>query len=229
MLDSPFLGVGIYSIPEAARLSKVSTWRIRRWLRGYEFRKRSGIGHSDPVWRHGLPECEGRDAVSFQDLIEARFVDAFLKAGVSWKHLRRVAEIAREKWKLTHPFCSGRFLTDGRILFVEAADRRDPKTVIEVVTDQLAFQRVVEPCRVGIEFVDDMASRWWPLGQRRQVVVDPQRSFGQPIVPREGVRTRVLYAAHRANGSIELVVKWFEVSPGAVNDAIEFERGLASA
>jgi hypothetical protein len=35
-----YLNNGIYTVPEAARLTGVSTGRIRRWLRGYRYTSR---------------------------------------------------------------------------------------------------------------------------------------------------------------------------------------------
>src|SRR6266404_3828839 len=45
-----FIGVGLYTVPEASRLSRVSTGRIRRWLRGYSFTTPSGRHLSPPVF-----------------------------------------------------------------------------------------------------------------------------------------------------------------------------------
>ena len=43
------LGIGIYSVPEASRLSGVASQRIRRWLRGYHYDVRGAARESAPV------------------------------------------------------------------------------------------------------------------------------------------------------------------------------------
>jgi uncharacterized protein (DUF433 family) len=60
------------------------------------------------------------------------------------------------------------------------------------------------------------------------VVLDPRRSFGQPIVNDEGVSTRVLAGAVQAEQSIERVAEWFEVKPASVRAAVDFENQLAA-
>src|SRR4051812_8983584 len=84
-----YLGTGVYSVPEASRLCKVSAGRIRRWLRGYEFESQSGRKRSPPVWMGSLEPIDGVLALSFLDLMEVRIVDAFLRTGVTWKVMRK--------------------------------------------------------------------------------------------------------------------------------------------
>ena len=84
------VGVGIYSIAEAGRLTSVASARIRRWVRGYTLDSRGGQHHSPAVWQRQLPIIDGNLAVSFSDLIEVRFVDLFLRRGVSWPDRKSV-------------------------------------------------------------------------------------------------------------------------------------------
>jgi uncharacterized protein (DUF433 family) len=70
--------------------------------------------------------------------------------------------------------------------------------------------------------------RWWPLGVNRHVVVDPKKNFGQPTISQEGIATQVLAASVRANGSVEEVARWYEISAESVRDAVEYEQTLAA-
>ena len=54
-----FIGLGLYTVPEASRLSRVSVGRIRRWLRGYTFTTRTGPHKSPPVVTSELPPLDG--------------------------------------------------------------------------------------------------------------------------------------------------------------------------
>jgi len=47
------LGLGVYSVPEAARLTGVSSRRIRRWLQGYSYSSGGAARASRPLWRGG--------------------------------------------------------------------------------------------------------------------------------------------------------------------------------
>jgi len=67
---------------------------------------------------------------------------------------------------------------------------------------------------------------WRPRSNR--VILDPQRSFGEPIVADEGIPTDILASAYVAEGSVDAVARWYEVDPAAVEDAVEFEFSLAA-
>jgi uncharacterized protein (DUF433 family) len=80
----------------------------------------------------------------------------------------------------------------------------------------------------GVEFsADEMPARWWPMGQQGTVVIDPTRSFGQPIVSDGGVPTTVLADAVEAEGSIAKVALLFRLPQYSVRAALRFEKRLA--
>ena len=231
MKVSPYIGAGIYTVPEAARLSRVSAARIRRWLKGYDFKATRERHHADPVWSGQLDALEGRIAVGFCDLIEIRFVAAFIERGVSWKTMRRAHAAAQQRLGTMHPFCTNRFVTDGREILLEQGETDDDRVLIDLTNNQQEFDRIVHPFLQELEFADDLTLvRWWPMGRQRNVVLDPVRNFGQPSTSTAGVPTRVLARTVKANGgSLETVARWYEVSADEVRDALEFEATLAKA
>ena len=221
------LSIGIYTIPEAARLTGVSAARIRRWLKGYDFKSVGKCRHSAPVWTGQLPPIDQKLAVGFRDLMEVRFVAAFINAGVSWRTMRLAHEAAKRKLSTDHPFCTHRFATDGRAILMEQARVSGDPCLIDVVNDQCEFQSLVEQFLKELEF-DDGVVRWWPLGKDRKVVVDPVRNMGKPIVANSGVSTTVIARSVIGNQSERTVAAWYEVTLDEVRDAVEFERRLAA-
>ncbi|MBI4582213.1 MAG: hypothetical protein HY718_21130 [Planctomycetes bacterium] len=220
-----YTGTGIYTVGEAAKLSGVSTGRIRRWLRGYQFSSPGGVHQSPPVWQPQLPEIDGKLALGFLDLMEVRFVDAFLGLGVSWHTLRLAAAKARALFDSTHPFSTRRFKTDGRYVFAEVQNEAGEPALLELVRSQQYFYRIVAPCLRGVDFDAEEPTRWWPMGRSRWIVIDPRRSFGQPIVAKSGVPTAVLARAAGAN-SIAEVSRWYQTDIKAVQMAIEYQKQL---
>src|SRR5213592_3892996 len=91
-MNSTYFNTGIYTVRDAACLTRISTGRIRRWLRGYRYRSRKKAYASPPLWHGQWEPIDHSLALGFLDLIEIRFVDAFLKAGVSWAMLRKARE-----------------------------------------------------------------------------------------------------------------------------------------
>jgi uncharacterized protein (DUF433 family) len=229
--DNRLIGRGIYSVSEAARLARVPAARIRRWIRGYSFPTLAGRHRSEPIVVPDIEPIASTIALSFLDLQEVVFVDAFLKAGVSWKTMRSAHHAAEQKLG-QHPFSTGRFATDGRWILLDLTGdvaAVDP-AFQEVLTNQLAFRRLILPYLVKLDFgKDGQAIRWWPVGKKRRIVVDPERSFGQPIVSREGVPTVVLARAFQAERSTPIVARWYGVSRQSVTDAVKFEASLKAA
>jgi len=228
-MDSTYFNTGIYPVRDAARLTGVSVGRIRRWLRGYRYHWHEKAYASPPVWRGQWQPIDHSVAVGFLDLIEIRFVDAFLKAGVSWSMLREARERAEEMFKVPHPFCTNRFVTDGREIFVELHRETGEPSLVEIVNRQTVFAQIIRPFLKELEFANGTGLvRWWPLGDQRLVVLDPTRNFGRPIVARHGVPTEVLASAARLTGSVAEVSRWYEVPEEEINDAVEFEQRLAA-
>ena len=228
-MNPSFFNTGIYAVGDAARLTNVSTGRIRRWLRGYRYRSRKKAYSSPPLWQGQWEPIDGSLALGFLDLIEIRFVDAFLKAGVSWSTLRTARARAQQIFNASHPFCTHGFMTDGREVFVELHRQTGEPSLVEIVKRQQVFAQIIKPFLKGLEFAAGSGLvRWWPLGDKRQVVLDPTRNFGRPILARHGIPTEVLAKAAAASGSVAEVVRWFEVPEAEIQDAIDFEQQLAA-
>jgi uncharacterized protein (DUF433 family) len=180
------------------------------------------------VWRSEYPTIDEQTALSFLDLMELRFVDAFLKAGVRWPPLRTAHERASTLVNASHPFCTNKFKTEGRHVFVDLLELRNVSGLVDVGKNQLYFEEILRPILKDLDFSHGEIRRWWPLGANRQVVLDPKRSFGRPIVDREGIPTAVLNRAAQSNESLEDVCKWYDVSRESLDDAIAFERRRAA-
>ena len=222
--DPGMIGVGLYTVPEAARLAGVPSRRIRRWVHGYRYRARDGAETaSEPLWCADAPAADTTVGLSFLDMMEVRMVNAFRGHGVSWAVIRDAARHACELFRDNHPFTMRRFQTDGNRIFGEAAegvlDMNRRQWVSKPVVQQSLFE--------GIEFDDGQAARWYPA-RNRKVVVDPARSFGRPVLADYGVPTEVLFAAFEVEGSVDKVSRWYDVPKPAVRAAIGFERKAAA-
>ena len=222
------LNTGIYGIAEAARLTKVSPGRIRRWIRGLDFRKDLERRPSDAIWIGALSPMDGKVELGFLDLMEIRFVDAFLRAGVSWRTMKKAHQMGREEIGSEHPFCTNRFVTDGRRILLRSAGEDGDEVLRDLVSSQVEFQRIVSPFVTQLDFTEDSLTRWWPMGRKRNVVVDPARNLGQPTAAQSGVATEILARGVRANESVEKVAAWYEAEPDEVRDAVEFEASLVA-
>lgn len=226
--EPDLLNTGLYTVPEAARLTRISPGKIRRWIRGYNFRSGQSVHHSNAVWETDIKPLDNKSALSFRDLLELRFVDAFIQAGVSWVTMRRAHAKAQVELQTTHPFCSKRIATDGKRILLQQAEADSDQALVDLVTEQREFTRIVQDFLKELEFSGDDII-WWPLGKQRNIVVDPKRNFGQPTLVKSGVPATTLAQSVKANSSVELVARWYEVQQVEVRDAVEFEASLAKA
>lgn len=226
---SPLIGSGVYSLREAALLSSVPITTLRRWLVGYSYRSDAGVSHQPPgITRERSTADDDVITVTFHDLLEIRFVQEFRKIGVSWKTIKLATEKARQRYGTTHPFTTERFASDGRSIFEELREEgiRESK-IVDFVKDQYCFRSVILPSfRAQIEFAAHGAERWWPLGRKKKIVLDPARQLGRPIIADASIPTAVLSRAVVAMGSEQLVARWYEVPRTSVRQAVLYERQL---
>jgi uncharacterized protein (DUF433 family) len=231
-MPQPFslIGRGVYSLSEAERLTRIPAKRVRRWAQGYSYWYRGRLRHTPPVIANQVDPIDGSPVLTFGDLIEIRFLDAFRQYGVSWKAIKVAAARAQDLLGRRYPFSSKRFKTDGYTILAELVPRSGDRMLLDLVRDQYAFDQIVSPyLYAGIEFDGlDEPTRWWPLGFGRQVVIDPARMFGAPIVAEEGIPTHMLANAMRIEESAEAVRAWYRVSDVALADAVEFEDSFAA-
>lgn len=223
------VGVGSYTAPEAARLLRTSALNVNRWLRGYTFRRAGKERQMPPLWEPQHAEVQEHLEIGFRDLIELRFVKAFVDAGVGLLAIRNCLEYARECVQDERPFSTRRFQTDGRTIFLESIDRASTIELLDLKKRQYVFKQVIERTFKDLDIEDDAVARWRPFNGKRSIIIDPSRSFGQPIASDFGVPTVALAEAVEAEGSIEDVARLYEVPLAVVRDAVSFETDLKSA
>lgn len=221
-------GVGLYTLRDAARLVGASSAEVRRWMFGYEFRKQGDKvpRFSPPLWETQLAEV-GHHLIGFLDLIELRFVKAFVKHGVDLRIVRRCAETARELFGARYPFTMERFRTDGRTVYYDAFAAEGKAELLDLHRRQWGFDSVIRPSLYqGIEFREDgTAKRWFPA-RTNEIVVDPDLAFGKPALTEYGIPTETIAVNVATEGNRARVAKLFEIPVQVVNAAVRFEQRL---
>lgn len=221
------VGIGLYTPTEAERLTGVSAGKISRWLRGHEANGKV----YEPLW---LPQVKTTSdeklCLGFHDLMEVRVASAFIAFGISPQRVRSAIAVAREIYGLDHPLSTDRFRTDGKDIFIRVIEddggASSSEKLLDTLRRQYAFAEVLQPSLKGVEFDSGgKPALWWPNGRKAQIVIDPDRAFGQPIDAVSGVPTTSLANAARVEG-VERTARLFEVPRSSVRRALEFEAGL---
>ena len=227
--EAPPLGIGYYTVPEAARLIRMPARNIRRWLGGYGFVSGGKPGRMPPLWTPELPANDDHLELGFRDLIELRFVNAFALEGVDLRIIRSCLERAREEVQDPRPFSTQRFRTDGRTIFLDTLKATGENEVLDLKRGQFVIKAVIERTFKDLDLDNEVVTRWRPFHGKDSIVIDPQRSFGQPIAAEFGVPTVTLAEAVKSEGSVERVARQYEVSASVVRDAVRFEEYLLAA
>ncbi|MER2251677.1 hypothetical protein ABS772_17310 [Methylorubrum podarium] len=221
--ENNLIGIGLYTPAEAGRLLRISPAKISRWLRGHEVAGR----RYESLWTPQVDLGDEGFALGFRDLQEVRVADAFIKRGLSPQRVRQAIEMARAIVQDERPLSTARFRTDGRSVFLQVAEEDGEAKLIDLFRKQFAFKEILERSLVHLDYDEaGIPSRWWPLGRSRSVVIDPARSFGQPIEAETSVPVEALVNAVTAEGSPEAAALAWDVPVRAVKRALAFRREM---
>src|SRR5262249_7176964 len=181
---SIILGHGVYSIPEAAKLTHLRPRRVREWFAGRG-------GAREGVFRSDYQPVHGDRAISFLDLVELFVAGQLRDHGVSLQALRKVYKALEGDLRTRHPFCRREILTDGKKVFVLGLDARGADEMVEVLSRQKVFVEILLPFlkRIDYDSVTHLAKKWFVTDQ---VVLDPNICLGKPIVEQVGIATAIL-------------------------------------
>lgn len=223
---------GLYTVADVARLTGVNTTRVRRWVAGYTYSSSGKIKSQPPVWDPEIPTIDGVLTLSFNDLLEVRWVDKFRKAGVLLPNIRRAVTELRELYGVSYPFSTERVFADGMAIMIEVEDEAGIKFFYEVSGSRnYGFWDVlVQNLKVGYVFRDGIAAKWRPNEDEfDRIVIDPAVAFGRPVVEGTRLDTGVLADAYTAEESYEIVGDWYGIDPDAVKQAVSFHEQLKAA
>ncbi|WP_237479094.1 hypothetical protein [Lichenibacterium dinghuense] len=213
------IGIGLYTAAEAGLLVQVPPAKIIRWLRGYEAHRR----HYEPLWHPQVPQDGEGATLGFGDLMEVRVAASFIAEGLPPHRVRQAIRLARDAAGEDRPLSTHAFRTDGHSLFVEVVEEDGEPALIDLFRQQYTFRDVVERSLKHVDYDDaGRPSAWWPLGPSRSVLLDPARSFGQPIEAETSVPVAALVGAVRGEGSAEAAAEAWGVPARAVRRALFF-------
>ena len=127
--------------------------------------------------------------------------------------------------KTAYPFATSSILTDGKgVLFTGEIGN-----IIQAdETLQITIKEVLAPFCKKIEFDRNaLAKSFFPLGRDHDVLVDPHRQFGQPIVRGTNILTETIFNLHRGGESVDFIARIYDLTYRQVQDAITFQRNVA--
>jgi uncharacterized protein (DUF433 family) len=199
-----------YTVAEAARYLSMPSPTLRSWFAGIE-------GHFKAVIRW---EVASDHRLSFSNALRT-------KHGISMPNVRKAIRFVEEKENINRLLLhTGLRAGLGRLFLKKYAELIElapsSQHVIERALEQYLEAVVQDPVGVPVRLYP-----WIPdpsVGPKRSVVIDPEVSFGRPVISIRGITTIVLADQFDAGASIEELADDYGLSPEAIEDALAFER-----
>lgn len=162
----------------------------------------------------------------FHTLIELFTIAQLRRRGVSLATVRAARAELVEHFSTPHPFALSGLMTSGRSLLKAL----DEDCLLELGKNgQVAFSKVLEPFCASLDFdqASSLASRYFPMGRDKPVVVDPRHGFGRPVIEGTNIATETLMSLLRGGEAVEDIAESYEIAPEAVLAAKAFEQQAA--
>ena len=217
---SELLGLGIYTLQEASLYGSLSSNKLSRWV--------FGTRAYDPVIESPLAK---KRLISFYDLIQSMAIDRARKHNIPLPKIRQAINTAQKYYNVKFPLAyDHKLIWFDRELHIEFPNK--PITQVSGrLRGQTAIKKIIEPFMEDLHFnkegLVEMFVPFKNLG--RQIVLDPTRQFGQPLVGKTGYRADVLDRAFAAEQSEELVADSFGIEIEDVKAAAAYMRHIREA
>jgi uncharacterized protein (DUF433 family) len=221
LLERPVYGMG-----QVDRLLGLTPGTARRWIDGYK----RGAKAYPPVVR---PEATGDEIVTWGEFVETRLLSEYRDAGVPLVKMRPAIDRLREQFDAQYPLAYARPYVAGRELVLQVQDAVKLERELQLVVirnDQIVLTEPAESFYRSARFraSDDVVELLHPITEILEVVIDPLRQFGEPVV--RSVPTEVISEQVRAGEPIDAIAQVYELPRSSVEAAVRYEliRSLAA-
>lgn len=215
----------VYGLAQVDRLLGLPSGTSRRWIDGYD---RGGKSYP-PVVRE---QRTGADIVTWGEFVETRLLAEYRDEGVPLLRMRPAVDALRQEFQTPYPLASARTWLDVRgqelVRKVQEQVGLERKLALVVVR---TGQRLLEWAPPADDFrrsvvwttdaPDAQPRTLRPVADIADVVIDPLRGFGEPVV--RNVRTEVIAELVRAGDSPEMIAELYELDRSTVDAAIRYE------
>ena len=217
--NKPMLGYGIYTVPDLARILNLKYYKVQRLLNEYwdnRIAKNLGERYS---WTDGKSK-----AVSFHTLVEFYTFFQLREAKILTREILKAHEILSKKYDTPFPFATSELLKSIRTAGKKILFQKNKDEIVNLdFTGQFNIHFLVNFMKkLDFQKEDDMAARLWPLGKKRNIVVDPKYQFGHPTIEGTRILPRIIYGMSLADEPIPFIAKTYRISVAAVKDAIYY-------
>jgi uncharacterized protein (DUF433 family) len=218
----PALGEGVYLVKDVSKILHLDYEKVYRWIVGY--------------WNGNLSENinytfggANNRAINFYSLIEFYTFFKLREKGVSSTQIRKLHSELAEIFQTPYPFATA------QDFFVESRKTKKTKKKFVYYTYLNSLIKLDKKYQFSFDFMEkflekiefdenNLAVRFFPLHNSRNVVVDPKHQFGQPVVSGTNIKTQTLFSLYQGGETLEDISLLYKISIDKVEDAINFQN-----
>lgn len=216
------LGNGIYTMQEIAQIFRLPYQKIHLWITKYWDGELGEAYEKNYSWK-----VNNTKAVGFHTLVEFYVMIQLSEAGVKTRQVLNAHKELSKSFKTSFPFAKKEVIenisTDGNKIYLKlngSTITLDGSKQLNLDFIKLFFKK--------LDFDEEMlASRFWPLGKKVNIVCDPHRKFGLPIINGTNIQAEAIYRMYLANEPIDFIATIYETSEQNIKDAITFLKNVA--
>lgn len=222
--------ISSYTIPETSHYLRIPISTLKSWVLGRYYKTNTGKKFFKPIMK--IADIQLR-LLSFLNLIEVHILDAIRREhNIPLYKVRIALNYLNKEFPSKHPLANQNFETNGMDLFIEKYGE-----LINISSDgQLAIKELLkahlrrvkrDPAGIPIKL--------YPFTRKREahepmdVVIDPDISFGRPVLVGTGIATAIVAERYKAGESINDLAKDYECKGSAIEEAIRCEMHLEAA
>lgn len=215
--NKPKIGLGIYTTAEIAKILRLPYRKVYTWMNIYWDGKLGKEYDSNYSW-----QVDGNRSVSFHTFIEFYIMMRFSEVGVPSKNVLKAHSELSKMYNTAFPFALKEVLegikSDGINIYL-----KNKNGIIELNgTKQLNFE-LIQLFFVNLEFdKDNLASRFWPMGKKKSILVDPTRRFGHPVIDGKNIEPEVILNHYKAGDPIKYIAHVYRITEEQVHYALEY-------
>ena len=223
--------MAVYNMADAAHYLGLPYSTVKSWVVGQRYRTPDGEEKFlKPIIK---PVDKAKRLLSFRNLVELHVLSLTRREfRIPMQKVRTALDYLKRELDTQHPLSDVPLETDGIDVFVErfehlvSASRKGQLAMREVVKQYL--QRIDRDKNGSPLRLYPFTRGSTQVEQPRTVVVDPEISFGRPVLAGTGIRTSILAERYKAGDTIQDLVYDYGLNATAIEEAIRVELHLAA-
>lgn len=209
----------VYHISQVDRLLALKQGTSKRWILGY---RRGGRVYESVI----RPEANEDMSVTWGEFVETRLLAEYRDAGVPLIRMRPAIVRLRSIFATPFPLAMAKPFLDveGKELVYRIQGEVELDGRLQLVVarnNQLVLSERVTTFMDAVVYDHDFVTQIRPVADVADVVIDPLRQFGRPVV--RSVPTENIAELVRAGDSYEMIAELYDLSLEQVRSAVRYE------